>query len=73
MSWHFKHRLDSYAACALQVHAADDRLSNKGTADQAAGAVHVWWCGSWQDHAHGFAGPLSSLLLPGLYLLPTSS
>lgn len=32
-SWLFKYRLDSYAPCALQVYAADDRLSNQGTGD----------------------------------------
>ena len=71
--WHFDQGLDSYAPCAVQVHAADDRLPYQGTADQAAGVVHVWRCGSWQDHAHGFAGRLGSLLLPGLWRRPVST
>lgn len=57
----------------LQVHPLDDRGPHQGATDQAAGVVHAWGRGSGQDHAHGPAGPLCPLCLPGLYPPPPFS
>ena len=53
------------AVIFLQVHKADARLANQSSGNQAARAVHVWWCRCWQDHAHGSACAFCPISVPG--------